>query len=92
MWPAATVIAASLVLLSVWTATGDYGWVRSEIDSLTGESIGRCKGDTTIYFMIPVMLLNFVPCILTCIMAYKTQDVDDLYRWALCSSRRLGSF
>ena len=80
LWPALSVIVAAVVLLAIWTSTGDFVWQRIEIDSVSGESIGRCKGDTTIYFMIPIFLLTCVPTALTCIMAWKTSDVDDLYR------------
>lgn len=80
VWPAALVIVAAVIILSIWTATGDFGWERIEIDSLSGESIGQCKGDTTIYFLIPVLVLALIPTLLTCVMAHKTSDVDDLYR------------
>lgn len=79
VWPAALVIVAAVIILSIWTATGDFGWERIEIDSLSGESIGQCKGDTTIYFLIPVLVLALIPTLLTCVMAHKTSDVDDLY-------------
>jgi hypothetical protein len=91
VWPAALVIVAAVIILSVWSATGDYQWERYEIDSVSGESIGRCKGETTIYFLIPVLVLACIPPLLTCLMAYKTSDVDDMYRstgnlWCYCGN------
>jgi hypothetical protein len=79
VWPALFLILVAIVLLSVWTAISDFGWVREEIDQLSGESIGRCTGCYVYAFIIPVAILSTIPTLLTCVMAWKTCDVDDMY-------------
>jgi 7 transmembrane sweet-taste receptor of 3 GCPR len=79
VWPALFLILAAVVLLSVWTAISDFGWVREEVDPLSGASIGHCTGDYYYAFLIPVGILSVIPTVLTCIMAWKTCDVDDMY-------------
>ena len=80
LWPAGILIAGSLIVLSVWTALGSNGWERVIIDEVTGESIGRCNiGEGNAIFVVPLVLISFVPSALTCVMAWKTSDVDDLY-------------
>ena len=79
VWPAAFLIVAATVILAVWTATSDFGWERGEIDELSGESLGRCKGCHSAAFLLPVGIICVIPTLLTGIMAWKTSDVDDLY-------------
>ncbi|CAB9500493.1 Gamma-aminobutyric acid (GABA) B receptor [Seminavis robusta] len=79
MWPALSLFVIAVVLLSAWTATTDFGWVREEIDELSGESIGRCTGTNTAKLLIPVDLLVLIPVVLAGVMAWKTSDVDDMY-------------
>ena len=79
LWPAAILMLAALIVLSVWTAMGNHGWERVETDEVTGESIGGCYYGNEAGFMIPLTLITFIPLLLTCVMAWKTSDVDDLY-------------
>ena len=72
-------IVITIVLLSIWTAISDFGWVRREIDVLSGESIGHCTGCYVYAFLVPVCILSIIPTLLTCVMAWKTCDVDDMY-------------
>ena len=72
-------LVAATVILSVFTATGDFHWERIEIDDVTGESIGRCKGDHSLPFLLPVGIICLVSTVLTGIMAWKTSDVDSEY-------------
>jgi hypothetical protein len=86
IWPCTLLILLVVVILAAWTATGDYRWERSEIDDITGETIGRCNGGVTYVYMFFIYLLHFVPAVLAGIMAYKTTGVDDLYseaKWVL---------
>ncbi|CAB9500494.1 Gamma-aminobutyric acid (GABA) B receptor [Seminavis robusta] len=79
VWPGLFLVLAAIVLLSVWTAVDDFGWYRQEIDEVSGETIGRCIGTYTGAFLIPVGIICTIPTLLTCIMAWKTCDVDDMY-------------
>lgn len=79
VWPAVFLIVAAIIVMAIFTATDDFKWERTEIDDLTGESIGRCKGEHTAAFLVPVGIICLIPTLLTCIMAWKTSDVDDLY-------------
>ena len=71
MWPALLLIITAAVILAVWTAVSDFGWYRTETNALSGESIGRCQGSETLYYLIPVGVLCIIPTLLTAIMAYK---------------------
>ncbi|CAB9517630.1 Gamma-aminobutyric acid (GABA) B receptor [Seminavis robusta] len=87
MWlaPVIFLFAVVVVLQSIWTARGAYGWERIEIDEVTGESIGSCTGDVAPCLYFTGMFL-FIPVALAGIMAYKTLGVDDLYsesKWVL---------
>lgn len=79
VWPVCLLIVCALVLLTVWTATGDFGWDRIELDELTGESLGKCTGTRAIPFLIPILIILMIPMMLTCYMSYKTNDVDSMY-------------
>jgi 7 transmembrane sweet-taste receptor of 3 GCPR len=81
----AFLVCLIFIVQGVFTASGEYGWERVEIDAVTGESIGRCTG-----YVAPCLLLTafflFVPVSLAGLMAYKTLGVDDLYsesKWVL---------
>lgn len=78
-WPALFLIFAATAVLAAFTAVGDFNWERTEIDSVTGESIGRCRGDHTAAFLVPVGIICVIPTVLTGVMAWKTSDVDDVY-------------
>ena len=78
-WPATFLIFAAAVVLAAFTVAGDFNWERTEIDPVTGESIGRCRGDHTAAFLVPVGIICVIPTVLTGVMAWKTSDVDDVY-------------
>jgi hypothetical protein len=79
VWPAAVLLLSALCLLSIWTALEGFDWVRIELNSVTGESIGKCKGEQTVAYFTPIFLLTVLPCLLTLFMAFKTRDVDQTY-------------
>lgn len=87
VWPAIFLIVVATVILSVWTAMGEFGWEREQINDLTGETLGSCRGSRTSAFLVPVGIICVIPTMLTGIMAWKTSDVDDLYsesKWIFC--------
>ena len=61
------------------TAVAPLVWDRVEIDTDTGESIGRCNSDWFGAFIWPLAFIMFVPTVLTGFMAWKTVDVDASY-------------
>ena len=82
-----------IVCLAVWTAKADYGWVRLEVDEVSGESLGLCTGveNTNAYFSV-IYVLNFIPVVLALIMAWRTLGLDDAYaesKWILVSEGSL---
>ena len=80
MWPGLLLESVVLILLSVWTATTEYGWQREEIDEQTGESMGRCEGtEVDSWYSIPIVILTMIPPLMTGVMAYRTIDVDATY-------------
>ena len=52
-------------------------WERREVDSNTGESIGRCESEHPIAYVLPLVFILLLPTCLTAWFAYKTKDVDD---------------
>mmetsp|Transcript_59641 Transcript_59641/g.146216 ORF Transcript_59641/g.146216 Transcript_59641/m.146216 type:complete len:1032 (+) Transcript_59641:145-3240(+) len=80
--PSFAMFFLAFLLLAIWTALTDWGWYRSEVNELTGESIGGCGrgpegGDLGLLWA--TIAAAFVPSILTLIMAWKTKDVDDSF-------------
>ena len=62
--------------------TSFFGWVRTVVDPVTGESFGQCDGDGSNElrnWFLCIFLVGSVPEVLTLVMAYKTRDVDDVY-------------
>ena len=53
--------------------------MRVELDPLTGESIGQCNSEMMLYYVIALACVMLIPSVLTCVMAYKTRDVEDTY-------------
>ena len=54
-------------------------WERREVDSNTGESIGRCESEHPIAYVLPLVFILLLPTCLTAWFAYKTKDVDEAY-------------
>jgi hypothetical protein len=75
-WPAMVLGWLAIAVLIAWTVVDPLHWDRIEINSLTGESIGRCQNDHFGAFLWPLVTLMLVPTIMTAIMAWKTNDVD----------------
>ena len=78
-WPAAVLMLAALTILTVWQIVDPLRWVRIELDETTGESIGQCDSQTLRYFVIALAAVMIVPSLLTCLMAWKTRDVDERF-------------
>lgn len=78
-WPMAVFICGTLLILTLWTVQDPLQWERMEIDDLTGESIGECKSDNAIPYIVPLVVSVAIPASLTCLMAWKTSDVDSAY-------------
>lgn len=78
-WPAAMLMFAAVTILTVWQIVDPLRWVRVELDEATGESIGQCDSETMRYFIIPLATVMIIPSLLTCLMAWKTRDVDDRF-------------
>jgi hypothetical protein len=73
---------ASFIVLSVWSAVENYGWRRTTINDLSGESYGSCGNrdgkDNTWWFVAIVLTAGF-PVIMSLLMAWKTKDVEDSF-------------
>jgi len=78
-WPAALLCLAALVVLSVWTAVDGIVWVRTVVDSWTGESMGMCSSDHFGAFAGTLVAIIIIPATLTAFFAWKTKDVDGEY-------------
>ena len=70
---------AAVSILTIWQIVDPLRWVRVEVDKATGESIGQCDSDTLVQFVIALAGVMIVPSLLTCLMAWKTRDVDDSF-------------
>jgi hypothetical protein len=69
---------AAVILLTVWTVVGDFGWVR-EVDQETGESFGQCTEESSSAWFYGAGVLMITPAVLTLIMSWKTKDVDESF-------------
>ncbi|CAB9516932.1 Gamma-aminobutyric acid (GABA) B receptor [Seminavis robusta] len=78
-WPSAMLMLAALTILTVFQVTDPLKWERVEIDANTGESIGQCTSETMRYYIFALAGVMMIPSVLTCVMAWKTKDVDDTY-------------
>jgi len=72
-------VILAVMVLTVWTAVDPLVWTRTEIDSVTGESIGICNCDHYAAFMAPLVVVAVIPAFLTAFLAWKTRDVDESY-------------
>ena len=78
-WPMALLVLAALVVLMLWTLLDPFHWNREEINEFTSESIGKCESNSAFAFVGPLIGIMLIPTVLTCVMAYKTKDVDETY-------------
>ena len=79
VWPLRIIFLATIAILIGWTVASGYGWVREEIDSISGESIGKCSGENNWAWFVPLLVLAAIPTALTMLMAWKTKDVDEAF-------------
>ena len=77
LWPSVVLMAAAVVVLSIWTATDSLTWERSEVNAYTGESIGSCDSEYMTVFAPILLVILITPTFLTLLMAWKTKDVSD---------------
>ena len=85
-WPCSLLVVVVLSCLILWTVKSDYGWVRKEVNEVTGESVGACTGETSNIYFAPIYFFNFGFVAAACIMAWKAIGIDDLYsdsKWVL---------
>ena len=69
----------TLIILVAWTAVSPIEWVREEVDDITGESFGRCRGEHVAEWFAPISVILIIPIALTFVMAWKTKDVDERF-------------
>jgi hypothetical protein len=69
----------TLIILAIWTAVSPIEWVREEVDDITGESFGRCRGEHVTAWFAPISVIMIIPIALTFVMAWKTKDVDQAF-------------
>lgn len=72
-------VVLAVMVLTVWNAVDPLVWTRTEIDSVTGESIGICNCDHYAAFMAPLVVVAVIPAFLTALLAWKTRDVDESF-------------
>lgn len=78
-WPFVLLLLSGVAVLTAWTAIDPLQWERKELDSETGESIGRCNSHDMAGFLVPLVIVMLVPAGLTLFMSWKTRDVDKTY-------------
>uniref|UniRef100_A0A7S2VAW1 G-protein coupled receptors family 3 profile domain-containing protein n=1 Tax=Entomoneis paludosa TaxID=265537 RepID=A0A7S2VAW1_9STRA len=76
VWPMATLILLTLIILTLWTAISPNHWTRTEVNAVTGDSVGFCASDDMVAFVIPLVALGSIPMVATAYMAWKTRDID----------------
>lgn len=79
VWPMGLLVLTAIGLLTAWFLVEGFRWERIVLDEYTGESIGKCEGNHTAEWFVPIFLLTIVPTIMTLIMAIKTRDVEATY-------------
>ena len=87
IWPVALVIFTTTLFLMIWQIQGDFGWVRQEVDDVTGASAGFClESHSSEAYLLPIYALQIATVLAAGIMAWKTIGMDDLYsdsKWVL---------
>ena len=77
--PLVALLLATVVLLIAWTVHDPLTWARTEVNEYTGESIGQCHSDSYQIYIPLLAVVVAIPTILTCVMAWKTKDVDPAF-------------
>jgi hypothetical protein len=79
VWPFAILAFVKVMILSLWTALDSLHWIRVEVNTRTGESIGECKSEHMAAFLGTLVTVMLIPTVLTAYMAWKTKDIDEAY-------------
>lgn len=77
--PLIALLLATMVVLTTWTLHDPLTWTRTEVDEFTGESIGQCDSDHGAVYLSLLGVVVATPTMLTCIMAWKTKDIDTAF-------------
>ncbi|CAB9517308.1 Gamma-aminobutyric acid (GABA) B receptor [Seminavis robusta] len=77
--PMVALLCATIVVLAAWTIHDPLAWQRDEVDKYSGESIGQCDSDSMWIYVPLLMIVMSIPTLLTCVMAWKTKDVDETF-------------
>jgi hypothetical protein len=78
-------LSVEISIMTALSVNHYVGWTRTEIDEVTGASVGMCERQPT-PFEISDWFLYFIPVVLSAIMAWKTLDIDYAYseaKWVL---------
>lgn len=79
IWPFRILLGVTILLLTSWTALGGSYHFRKTIDESTGESIGVCRTDQSLPWLISVSTILGIATFSTIFVAWKTKDVDSAY-------------
>lgn len=77
--PMAALLLATMVVLAAWTIHDPLVWTRTTINDYTGESIAQCNSDSSPIYIPLLAVVVAIPTVLTCVMAWKTKDVDETF-------------
>lgn len=77
--PMAALLFATIVVLTAWTVHDPLVWTRTTVNDYTGESIAQCHSDSFRIYIPLLAVVVAIPTVLTCVMAWKTKDVDETF-------------
>jgi len=77
--PLLIAMTALIAVLLAWTLSDPFNWVREEINSVTGETFGRCKSNNALPFATAAISLVAGAILSAGFMAWKTKDVDNRF-------------
>jgi 7 transmembrane sweet-taste receptor of 3 GCPR len=77
--PLVAMLFATVVILTAWTVHDPLAWTRTEANEVTGESFGQCDSDSMQLYVPILGVVMAIPTVLTCVMAWKTKDVDQSF-------------
>ena len=77
--PMIALLVGTVIVLTAWTLHDPLFWDRNEINELTGESIAQCDSDSMQLYIALLGVVVAIPTVLTCVMAWKTKDVDESF-------------
>merc|ERR1712008_461252 len=79
---------ALIAVLLTWTMSDPLNWVREEINSVTGETYGRCNSNNSLPFATTAISLVAGAILSAGFMAWKTKDVNERFaegKWMFCT-------